>query len=62
MIKKFNLLFLNLFGIGKIKYAPGSAASLTTCFVFIICYVIIPLYIRILLVFMLYTLFLLYKH
>ena len=36
MIKKFNLLFLNLFGIGKIKYAPGSAASLTTCFVFII--------------------------
>jgi phosphatidylglycerophosphatase A len=35
MIKKFNLLFLSLFGIGKIKYAPGTIASLATCLVFI---------------------------
>ena len=35
MTKKFNLLFLNLFGIGKIKYAPGSIASLATCLVFL---------------------------
>ncbi len=28
MIKKFNLLFVTLFGIGKIKYAPGTFGSL----------------------------------
>ena len=34
MIKKFNLLFLTMFGVGKIKYAPGTFASLITCLVF----------------------------
>ena len=34
MIKKFNLLFLTFFMIGKIKYAPGTIASLITCIVF----------------------------
>jgi len=34
-MKKFNLLFLTLFQIGKIKYAPGSFASLATCVVFL---------------------------
>ena len=28
MIKKFNLLFVTLFGIGKIKFAPGTFGSL----------------------------------
>ena len=36
MIKKFNLLFLTLFNIGKIKYAPGTFASLVTCLIFLV--------------------------
>ena len=36
MIKKFNLLFLTFFMIGRIKYAPGTFASLITCFLFLI--------------------------
>ena len=35
MIKKFNLLFLTLINIGKIKYAPGTIASLLTCLLFL---------------------------
>jgi|TARA_Y100000310_G_scaffold10731_1_gene11408 phosphatidylglycerophosphatase A len=34
MIKKFNILFLTFFAIGKIKYAPGTVASLITCLLF----------------------------
>ena len=36
MIKKFNLLFLTFFKIGKIKYAPGTIASLVTCLLFLL--------------------------
>ena len=36
MIKKFNLFFLTFFMIGKIKYAPGTFASLFTCFLFLL--------------------------
>ena len=36
MIKKFNLLFLTFFKIGKIKYAPGTIASFTTCLLFLL--------------------------
>ena len=36
MIKKFNLFFLTLFSIGKIKYAPGTIASLITCLLFLL--------------------------
>ena len=32
MIKKFNLFFLTFCMVGKIKYAPGTFASLVTCF------------------------------
>ena len=35
MIKKFNLLFLTFFNIGKIKKAPGTIASLITCLFFL---------------------------
>ena len=35
MIKKFNLLFLTFFMSGKIKYAPGTFASLITCSLFL---------------------------
>jgi phosphatidylglycerophosphatase A len=33
MIDKFNTVFVTVFGIGKIKFAPGSVASLLTTFV-----------------------------
>ena len=36
MTKKFNLLFLTLFNIGKIKNAPGTAASFITCLLFLL--------------------------
>ena len=36
MIKKFNLFVLTFFMIGKIKYAPGTLASLLTCFLFLL--------------------------
>ncbi len=36
MFKKFNLLFVTFFYIGKIKYAPGTFASLVTCLVFLL--------------------------
>ena len=34
MFNKFNLFFLTLLNIGKIKYAPGTLASLITCLLF----------------------------
>jgi len=36
MIKKFNLFFLTLFNVGKIKYASGTIASAITCLIFLI--------------------------
>ena len=36
MIKKFNLFFLTFFMIGKIKYAPGTFASLIACILFLL--------------------------
>ena len=36
MFKKFNLLFVTFFYIGKIKYAPGTFASLITCIIFLL--------------------------
>ena len=36
MIKKFDLFFLTFFMIGKIKYAPGTIASLITCLLFLL--------------------------
>ena len=36
MMKEFNLFFLTLFKIGKIKYAPGTIASLSTCLMFLL--------------------------
>tara|TARA_Y100001970_G_C14114821_1_gene792948 strand:+ start:656 stop:1141 length:486 start_codon:yes stop_codon:yes gene_type:complete len=34
MIKKINLIFLTFFMIGKIKYAPGTFASIFACILF----------------------------
>ena len=35
MIKKFNILILSMFAVGRSKYAPGTVASFITCLVFI---------------------------
>ena len=35
MIKKFNLFFLTFFCTGRIKYAPGTFASLFACLLFL---------------------------
>jgi len=34
-MKKFNLLYLTFFKIGKIKYAPGTVASFGACLLFV---------------------------
>ena len=36
MIKKFNLFILTFCNVGKIKYAPGTVASLITCLLFLL--------------------------
>ena len=36
MIKKFNLLFITFFNIGRIKFAPGTFASFFTCLLFLL--------------------------
>ena len=36
MITKFNILFLTLLKIGKIKYAPGTIASVIACLIFLL--------------------------
>ena len=36
MIKKFNLAFITFFLIGKVKYAPGTVASLAACILFLL--------------------------
>ena len=36
MIKKFNLFFCTLINVGKIKFAPGTMASLITCLLFLL--------------------------
>ena len=36
MFKKFNLLFLTFFMVGRVKYAPGSIASFIACILFIL--------------------------
>ena len=35
-MKKINLFFLTFFMIGKIKYAPGTIASLLSCIIFLL--------------------------
>ena len=36
MVKKLNLFFLTFLNVGKIKYAPGTFASLITCLLFLL--------------------------
>ena len=41
MIRIFNLLFVTMFGLGKIKYIPGTIGSLATVLILYICFHII---------------------
>ena len=38
MIKKFNFLFVTMFGLGKIKYIPGTIGSLATVLILYFCF------------------------
>ena len=51
MFKKFNLLFLTLFKIGKIKKAPGTFASAISCLLFLLLINIFDIFIIFLLTF-----------
>ena len=43
MIKIFNLLFVTMFGLGKIKYIPGTIGSLATVLILYFCFHILHL-------------------
>ena len=45
MIKSLSLLFLNMLNIGKIRYAPGTVASLITCVFFLLLNNFIDIYV-----------------
>ena len=55
MNKKFNLLFLTLFNVGKIKKAPGTIASLITCLLFLLLINIFNIFIILLLTVAVFT-------
>ena len=38
MIKTFNLLFVTMFGLGKIKFIPGTIGSLATVLILYVCF------------------------
>jgi len=38
MIKTFNFLFVTMFGLGKVKYIPGTFGSLATVVILYICF------------------------
>ena len=38
MIKTFNLLFVTMFGLGKIKFIPGTIGSLATVLILYFCF------------------------
>ena len=38
MLKKFNLLFVTMFGLGKIKFIPGTIGSLATVLILYFCF------------------------
>ena len=43
MIKKFNYLFVTMFGLGKVKFIPGTFGSLATIIILYICFHILQL-------------------
>jgi len=57
MISKFNLLLVTFLFVGKIKYAPGTIASLITCFLFFL----VSIYINISIIFLFTLIIFLYS-
>jgi len=55
MIYKFNLLLITFLYIGKIKYGPGTVASLTTCVLFFFLSIFINISIIFLLTLIIFT-------
>ena len=43
MIKKFNYLFVTMFGLGKVKFIPGTFGSLATIIILYICFHILQI-------------------
>ena len=43
MIKTFNLLFVTMFGLGKIKFIPGTIGSLATVLILYFCFHILDI-------------------
>ena len=43
MIKTFNLLFVTMFGLGKIKFIPGTIGSLATVLILYFCFHILSI-------------------
>ena len=52
MIKNFNLLFVTMFGLGKIPKIPGTFGSLATIFILFICFHVVNLSSNIILIFL----------
>ncbi len=53
MINKINLIFVTFFGIGKIKFAPGTWASLVTCVLLFVAFHILSISSNLILLFLL---------
>ena len=51
MIKQLNILFVTFFKIGKIKFAPGTVASLVTCVCFLLLIKVFSFFVLFLLIF-----------
>ena len=43
MINKFNFLFVTMFGLGKVKFIPGTFGSLATVIILYICFHILQI-------------------
>ena len=58
MIDKFGLALLSMFGIGHIKYAPGTVASFVTCMFYLL---LISIKVNFIFVFFIYIILLIYS-
>ena len=57
MIDKIGLAIITLFGIGNIKYAPGTVASFVTCLIYLPVYIYKPNFIIIIVIFFIVSIY-----
>jgi len=57
MIDKIGLAIITLFGIGNIKYAPGTVASFVTCLIYLPIYIYKPNFIIIIVIFFIISIY-----